>query len=497
MSETNVVEQLAGEIKGKLDALDEKIGAAVTDEQLEAKVRDALEGLLGTEEGDDIVRKLRFGNEGDDKLKGSKFGRLGMSASDIEFLHNLTTSAFKRGVKDAQPPSDELEKAFKAVSDGEYVSPAQAYKRDVEAIDAFYDRLPDTPLNNERRLADIRNAMDTGESGFGSQLVGAQYVGELWEAPRKLGRVANLINTFPMSDPTAYLPIEAGLPEMLLVAESTANNSSNYDTVKTGSNRVAVSAKKFVIHQMWSGEMEEDSIIPFVPFLRGQAGKSVAHYLDSCVLNGDTTNTSTGNINLDDADPADTKHYLAYDGIRHAALVDNTGNTVNQAGAGITYAALTGLRGLMVDATYLTDWGHPVDPSDLVFVADPFTADKIALLDEVITVDKYGQNATVVNGEVGNIGRNPLVSTIAMSLTEADGKVSTTGSNNILGQVAVFNKTGFVIGWRRQVQVEVERIPATDQTRIVYSLRNGLGRYAPSGSASSIEAAAVIRNIGL
>ena len=38
---------------------------------------------------------------------------------------------------------------------------------------------------------------------------------------------------------------------------------------------MAVSAAKFVIHQMWSGEMEEDSIIPFVPFLRAQAAASV------------------------------------------------------------------------------------------------------------------------------------------------------------------------------------------------------------------------------
>jgi hypothetical protein len=47
------------------------------------------------------------------------------------------------------------------------------------------------------------------------------------------------------------------------------------------------------------------------------------------------------------------------------------------------------------------------------------------------------------------------------------------------------------------VRVEVERIPATDQTRIVYTMRMGFGRFTPTGAASGIECAAVIYNIAL
>ena len=65
------------------------------------------------------------------------------------------------------------------------------------------------------------------------QLVGAQYVGELWEQARQESLVFNLLNSFEMTAPVAYLPVAAALPEMLFVGESTANNSSNYATVKT------------------------------------------------------------------------------------------------------------------------------------------------------------------------------------------------------------------------------------------------------------------------
>jgi hypothetical protein len=151
----------------------------------------------------------------------------------------------------------------------------------------------------------------------------------------------------------------------------------------------------------------------------------------------------------------------------------------------------------MIDTARFVDWGHPADPNDLVYVSDPETADRIALIDEVLTVDKYGPQATVLTGEVLKIGRHPHVVSMAMSKTEADGKVSTTGSNNTKGQVAAFNRRGFKTGWRRRVMVETERLPATDQTRLVYSLRMGFGRFTPTGAASGIEAAATLRNITL
>lgn len=494
---TSTVEAVAADIKARLDGIDESIAEKTSDAKLTELVRGFLPDLLedlSSDEQAEWVRKLRFGkNEGDARLVGSKYARHGMSVSDIEWLHDQQRSIQGQrrtehdgGAGAYEGPSEELARTFGAISSARYEDNADIEAQELASLEG---------RGSVELIDAYKRAMDTAESGYGSSLVGAQYVGELWDAPRKLGRVFPLINSFEMTDATAYLPVEADLAEMLFVSESTANNSSNYTTSKTGSNRVTVSAKKFVIHQMWSGELDEDSIIPFVPFLRAQGAKSVAHYADSLVLNGDTTNAGTGNINLDDADPADTKHYLAFDGLRHAALVDNTGNALD-AGT-LTLADLMTLKGYMVDATYLMDWGHPDNPEDLVFVADPATADKIAQFDQVITVDKFGPSATVLTGQQARVLGHPLVSSIAMSKTEADGKVSTTGGNNTLGQVTAFHRGGFTAGWRRRVQLETERLPASDQTRLVYSLRMGFGRYSPTGAASGIEATATAYNITL
>lgn len=411
-------------------------------------------------------RKMQFtggseSNQRDAALRGTRYEGLydmasdrTWNADDVEFLHDLML-ALQRGRHSQHGPSEVLRNLHEDIN---------------------------------------TRAMDTAESGYGSQLVGVGYVAQLWSGAREQSKLFALLPTYEMLQASDYLPVAAAPPEMLFVSESTASDSSNYTTSKTGSNRVSVSAVKFVIHQMWSGEMEEDSIIPYIPFLRGQAAYSLGYYTDSLVLNGDTTNAGTGNINLDDADPADTKHYLAADGIRHACLIDNTGNATDQAGA-ITFNALIGMRIDMLDRTYHMDWGHPSNPGDLIYVCSPEDADKIAVLDEFITVDKFGPQATVLTGQVGRVGRNPLLATIAMSLTEADGRVSDTAASNTLGQVVAFNRQGFVVGWRRRVQMKTEDIIATDQYRIVYSLRCGLGRFTPTGAASGIEAAAVRYNI--
>lgn len=507
MALTAEEQKLLTDIHDRIEAMDAEAKAAVSP----ARMRQMFEEWVA---GDpEFARKMTFGQRAEEPLIGSKFARWGLSVADVEWLYDLQESLRGKIRSDGSAyagPSEALTRTFESVTEACYISDAEIRQIDKRAIDGLYPRVPRSAFGFRDRVTLRRGgawqdtqvyerllrAMDTAESGFGSQLVGAQYVGELWEAARRESRIFGLIDSMEMTDPTMYLPVEVDFPEMLFVAENTANNSSEYTTVKTGSQRVAVTAKKFLFHQMWSGEMEEDSIIPFVPFLRRQIMLALAHYSDSVVLNGDDTNAGTGNINLDDADPADTKHYLAFDGIRHVGLVDNTGNNADLAGPP-TAAALNAARGRMVDTTRFVDWGHPNDKNDLIYVPDIATGDKLCELDEVVTVDKYGAQATIVNGELAKIWGSPIIPSMAMSKTEADGKVSTTGGNNTKGQIATFNRRAFKVGWRRRVKTETERLPARDQTRLVYSLRMGFGRFTPTGAASGIEGADVIYDISL
>ena len=444
------VEKLLGDLVAKVNAQGQSLEGRMAEIEQTVKANPGL------------ARKIAFG--GDANTAGSKFA--GLASGDVQMLHDILKSAGK-------PMSEELVNAYEAVS--------KRYIPSIKGVDAVPYR---------------KATQNEGATGYGQELVGVQYVSELWDAARQDSRIFGLIDTFEMLHPSAYLPVVADLPEPILSAENTSENTFLAGTGRVGSNRVNVVAKKMLINQIWTYELEEDAIIPFLPFIRQQVAASLAFYSDSVILNGDTTDAATGNINSDDADPADTKFYLAFDGLRHVGLVDNSNNEINAAGA-IALSQLAGLKGKMLDNTYKIDWGHPVRSSDLIYVCDPQTADAIAQLDQVVTVDKFGPQAGVLVGQIGNILGNPIISTMAMGLTEADGKISDTPANNTKGQVVAFNRNAFKVGIRKAVTLELERMPGMQQSRLVASFRLGFGRYSPTGAASGIEGAAVIRNISL
>jgi len=446
------IDKLMGELAAKVNAHMDNTDAKLAE----------VESII---KSGDIGRKIKFA--GDANTHNSKFA--GLTSGDIQLLHQIMKAGQSMGKRG---PSEELEQAYNHVS--------KNFIWNVKGDFAPYRKA----TSNE------------SAAGFGQELIGVQYVSELWDAARQDSRVFGLLDTFQMNAPQAYLPVVADLPEPILFSENTTENSFVAGTGRAGSNRVLVTAKKMLINQIWTYELEEDAIIPFLPFLRAELAAALAFYSDSVILNGDTTNAATGNINSDDADPADTKFFLAFDGIRHVGLVDNAGNSVNASGA-LTLAQLSSLKGKMVDSTYLIDWGHPVRSQDLIYVCDPQTADAIAQLDQVVTVDKFGPQAGVLNGQIGNILGSPVISTMAMGLTEADGKISATAANNTKGQLVAFNRNGFKVGLKGGLSIELERMPGMQQSRLVAGFRLGLGRYAPSGAASSIECASVLYNITL
>jgi len=395
--------------------------------------------------------------DSDRALAGTVYGRLGVKLHQVELIHDLLDAA--------------------RVADPRLSGPNEKTRNIVEA-------------------ARKARAMDTAESGFGAQLVAdAMYVPKIWQAAREnYGIISGLIETRAMTGPVEKHPIVGNVPDMIWVSESTAAISglSEYGTQKVASQEITLTANKFLAHYNYSGEMVEDSVVPFVTVLEDAFALTQARTADKLFVNGDTTNAGTGNINEDDADPANTNYYLAADGARHAALVDNTANASDASGA-LTWAKIVGLRGLMIDRDRDADWGNVAQ--DVFYVTNPELVDDILNLSELKTVANAGASvATVLAGEVARIGQSPLIASIAMPLTEADGKASTTAGNNTKGSVLCFNRRGYLWGVRRAAQVEVERRAGTDQWRLVLSMRLALGRYTPTGAASGIEHTALLYN---
>jgi len=331
------------------------------------------------------------------------------------------------------------------------------------------DGEPQRAIGSDRdgKDANPQRAMDTAETGFGLELMGVQYVREMWQAARNNDSIVGSIREIPLLDNSGVIPIDGDLAEMLFVSESTSASATAYSTTKTGSGQVTLSPKKFTIQQVWSAELNEDSIIAYTPFLREKLNMSATLYLGSAYYNGDTTDAGTGNINSDDANPADTKHYLAWDGIRHYFLVDTTGQGKDMAAVldpkeiNVARGKLNGADDDIDNLIKNINWGQ--NARDLRLVMDWDTYMSMLDLDDVQTIDKYGAQATVVTGELGSYKGIPIISPAYASKTEADGFASTTEASNTKGQITLFNPMGFLGGNRRGVQLFFDRIQRTDQ----------------------------------
>ena len=233
--------------------------------------------------------------------------------------------------------------------------------------------------------------------------------------------------------------------------------------------------------------MSEDSIIAFTPFLRERLNMSASLHLGSAYYNGDETNAGTGNINLDDANPTDTKHYLAWDGIRHYWLVDATGQGKNMAAAldikeiNVARGKLNGTDDDIDAAVGNINWG--TNPDQLLLVCDWDTYMAMLDADKVTTVDKYGSGATVLTGELGRINGIRIISPSYATKTDTDGKAVDTESTNSRGQITVFNPMGFIGGVRRDVQLFFDRIQRTDQFLFELYTRRAFTRFGGNVSA--------------
>lgn len=434
--------------------------------QVEETARRVASEVIDTKMAGELARDYRREPDPEDDavLRGTVYGRLGLSLSDVELVHDIIESG--RAVDPRLKGATEQTRGIVAA-------------------------------------ARSKRSMDTAESGFGAELVpDAMYVPRLWDVARQdYGTVLNLVEQRAMTGPVEKQPVLGNVPDMIYVGETTGSiqGATEYGTQKVASNEISLTASKLIAHYNYSGELVEDSIVPFIGVLNRGLALTMARTADKLLLNGDNTNAATGNINSDDADPADTNYYLAQDGIRHAFLVDNTANGVDASGS-LTWEKIVNLPTLMIDRSRDMHWGRPATQNGLVYLCNPELEDDVLTLPELMTAQQFGMSASVfqagapLNSEFVRIGRNPMISTIALKLTASDGKVDA-ADNGTKGTIVCLNPSGLIWGVRRQAMIETERRPGTDQWRIILSTRVAVGRYTPTGAASGIEWAAGLYDI--
>ena len=137
----------------------------------------------------------------------------------------------------------------------------------------------------------------------------------------------------------------------------------------------------------------------------------------------------------------------AFDGIRKR--VNGTAGAIDCGGVRLDETLLSKMRKSMGKMG--------VDPKQLAYISGVKVYNDFSQLNDVKTVDVYGQHATVLSGELAKYEGTPvIVSEYLREDCDATGVNSSTPANNTFGTLILVNRKRWFLGLRRAIQVKVE-----------------------------------------
>jgi HK97 family phage major capsid protein len=310
---------------------------------------------------------------------------------------------------------------------------------------------------NQAQATEIRKAMSAGASGSGADWVPTEFSSDLIDKYRLSLKVGNLFRMITMPSNPYKLPTVASDATAYKVSESTveATEAGRITASTPGSSSVTLTATKLAARTVVSEEMQEDSIIPALPFIKDNLARVMGDAWETVLINGDTR--TVGNMDIDVTAASDKK--TAANGVRRRAQVLNTL-------VALTTFNLAGLRSMRT-----TMGRYGVNPAELCWITGPKGYAKLLGLDEVTTLEKYGPGATILNGELGRLDGIPIV--VSEHVRE---DLSTTGYYDVTTTdntvIILVNKTCFVQGQKRKMTLKTFEEIQTDQTVMVVTMRH-------------------------
>jgi HK97 family phage major capsid protein len=336
----------------------------------------------------------------------------------------------------------------------------------------------DTRYYREAYLPRLR-AMDTSTTAEGKEFVPTELSGALVERIALQLLVANI---FPSVDmPTNPFEIPGFSVSRVRGGAHTEQTADTGQTkikkITPASRKITLTAAKFATEVILSKELEEDSLIPMLGFLRQEIADYLAADVEDTIINGDTTASHMDSDVTAADDPR--KNWV---GLRKTALAACKTDAAN--------AALTSAM-LRLNRKNMKKYGARAD--QLVHVIS--IASMLDLLADPLlqTVDKYGPQATILTGEIGKVdGVAVVISEYVRQDLNATGVFDNTTTNRTVA--ITVNKQGFLNGVRRapRIQLLTELYAESDQDALIITNRRA---FAPRFPAASEQIVALHYNV--
>jgi hypothetical protein len=277
------------------------------------------------------------------------------------------------------------------------------------------------------------------------------------------------MRTVPQPTNPFELPVMTGVTKARRATENTAMTANNFSTTK-----LVLSAVKSSEYYELPEELNEDSAPDFLSAGRDEVVKAQFRAIEAATINGKTGTHIDSDTQLLGADVAEK----FWTGFRGLAIANSANGSTVDFGGAFTTALLRTMR------ARLGKFGS--NPNELLWIVGPSIYTQFLTLDEVMTLDKVGPQATVLKGILALYqGIGIINSQYMREDLNATGVYD--GVTTTFGGILLVNKTRFYYGQRRPIQVKMMAdLPAQDRMLLASYQRKSFVGHTQSASEVSV-----------
>ena len=293
---------------------------------------------------------------------------------------------------------------------------------------------------------DVQKALISGDTG---DFIPEEYANEFIDLVREKNWIRSLFRTINMPSAVFYIPKITGDASVFYVStEVTAPAETKPAFAAAGS--VKLEAIKLMGYVQVSNETDEDSRIAMMPIIKNSMAESMAKAEEEAMLLGRY-------VAYGASDPRN-----AFPGLLKIAV--DAGQSIVGDNADLIKTIENARLKLAV---------HGRSVMDLVFMVNPYTGSQLRQLSQVLTVDKYGAGATVLRGEVGKVMGITIVEAYYLPEDVTSAATFYAPATAALGVALMVNKQSPIIGDRRKIKFDQDKVISTDSIEIAISERIG------------------------
>lgn len=307
----------------------------------------------------------------------------------------------------------------------------------------------------EQYMKNANEVMHTGNTGFSKELVPLNVL--MAEIIDMIPTYATFLGELPGYHGTD-MPVSAKVPVIGEVGFFHPNSEPTTGalgpvgqaTHRLATGEVTITQGQFIAKVAVSKRELNYAAGDLEALVKERIARAAARTMEALILNADSTTAGTGNVNSDDGAPAATEYYLEQNnGLRKLGLAGTTA-TSKDLGT-LDYADFYDLMNLVGE--------FASDPSQLLWIANRRTYNKALALSDFADASKRGADSTLSGKAITNIAGADFFIARDMPLTEADGKVSATPSNNTKGALGLLYKPAVQWGYGQPLEIDVEKVP--------------------------------------